>query len=103
MALEKSEVKKLLKIPDADTSQDDFIEAMIPIATEFAESHCNRSFANDMPFGVKLGVAKLIESFGSNNNVSSESIGDLSQSFFSSDIPDSVKTFLKPYRQVKFV
>lgn len=52
---------------------------------------------------VRLAVDKLVEYDSVDRTVSSESISDLSQSFFQLDgFPSDVKALLKPYRTVRW-
>ena len=74
---------------------------------DWIKAYCNNEFLNedeeeDLPGGVELALNKLIEMNSQSPNVASESVSDLSRSFFSSDIPDNIKSLLRPYRKVRF-
>ena len=74
---------------------------------EWIKDYCNNDFLNEdeeeeLPGGVELALEKLEEMHSQSPNVASESVSDLSRSFFSSDIPDNIKSLLRPYRRVSF-
>jgi len=101
------EVKTLLSIPGDDVTKDDVIETMIPIVEDFVKRHCNDEFTDDegvtsFPGGLKLPAAQLIGYQLEYKGVAGESIGDYSVSFFA-NIPDGIKTMLKPYKKLRFV
>lgn len=100
-----SEVKTLLSI--TDSSKDSVITALIPIVEEFVIRYCNNDFKNSegvtsFPAGLKLPVAQLIKFQLEYKGVSGESIGDYSVSFFG-NIPDGIRSMLKPYKKLKFI
>jgi hypothetical protein len=71
------------------------------------KDYCNNDFTvkgeEILPGGVKLALKKLVELDPMDFRVSHESISDLSQSFFSDDMPAQIKTLLRPYKKVKFI
>lgn len=70
---------------------------------DWIKSYCNNSFSNGLPAGVKLALEKLVARHNQDSNIASEQVGDLSRSFFDSDIPKDIKRLLKPYRRPSFV
>ena len=67
------------------------------------EDYCNNRFdKNSPPWGVQLALEKLMEIHRQSPNIASESVGDLSRSFFSGDIPANIKKLLQPYRRLTF-
>ncbi|GAK01503.1 phage head-tail connector protein [Geomicrobium sp. JCM 19055] len=68
--------------------EDPSLQIKIESAIDYAINYCNNDFRDgdnrlSLPPAVKLGVAKLVESFEQTANVSSESVGgELSVSFF---------------------
>jgi len=56
----------------------------------------------ELPGGVKIALRKLVEMDPFDLRVSSESISDMSQSFFSDDIPQGILRYLNPYRKLKW-
>lgn len=100
-----AEVKTLLSI--TDSSKDTLITALIPIVEDFVTKYCNDDFTDEdgvtsFPAGLKLPTAQLIKFQMDYKGVSSESIGDYSVSFFG-NIPDGIKSMLRPYKKLKFV
>jgi hypothetical protein len=74
---------------------------------EWIKDYCNNEFLNEdgedvLPGGVTLTIEKLMSRHGQDSNIASEQVGDLSQSFFSDDIPKDIKSLLRPYRRIKF-
>lgn len=70
---------------------------------DWIKSYCNNDFAEGVPGGVNLALDKLVARHGQDSNIASEQVGDLSRSFFDSDIPKDIKHFLRPYRKMRFV
>lgn len=100
-----AEVKTLLSI--SDDTKDDQIEMMIPIVEDFVTKYCNDDFTDEdgvtfFPAGLKLPTAQLIKFQMDYKGVSSESIGDYSVSFFG-NVPDGIKSMLRPYKKLRFV
>lgn len=100
-----AEVKTLLSI--SDDTKDDQIEMMIPIVEDFVTKYCNDDFTDEdgvtsFPAGLKLPTAQLIKFQLDYKGVSGESIGDYSVSFFG-NIPDGIKSMLRPYKKLRFV
>lgn len=70
---------------------------------EWIKAYCNNDFAEGVPGSVSLAIEKLVARHGQDSNIASEQVGDLSRSFFDSDIPKDIKRLLKPYRRPVFV
>lgn len=101
------EVKTLLSIPATDTKKDALITVLIPIVEDFIKMHCNDDFTDEdgvtsYPAGLKLPAAQLIKYQMEYKGVSGESVGDYSVSFLS-NIPDGIKSMLRPYKKVRFI
>lgn len=69
---------------------------------DWIKSYCNNDFAKGVPGGVNLALDKLVARHGLDSNIASEQVGDLSRSFFDSDIPKEIKSLLRPYRRLTF-
>lgn len=70
---------------------------------EWIKVYCNNDFAGGVPGGVNLAIEKLVARHGQDSNIASEQVGDLSRSFFDSDIPKDIKSLIRPYRKVRYV
>lgn len=70
---------------------------------EWVKDYCNNDFTEGIPGGVTLALEKLITRHGQDSNIASETAGDLSQSFFDSDIPKDIKRLLQPYRRPRLI
>lgn len=71
---------------------------------EWIEDYCNNEFdKDDLPGGVELALDQLVKIDPMDFNIKSESIGDLSQTFSSSegDIPKFIYKWLNPYKRLK--
>ncbi|WP_425447745.1 phage head-tail connector protein [Dethiothermospora halolimnae] len=97
-----NEVKTLLRIKD--DSLDTYIEITLPLIKELVLKYTNQT---EIKEGMKLAIAKWIDSMKEDNRVQSESLSDMSISYFdlnnSNGMPSEVKAILKPYRRVKFI
>lgn len=104
--MDLNELKIRLKIND--TSQDAFLAVALEDAIDYAQSYCNNTFLNDegeleLPSSVKKGVALIVKSMSENSNVSSQSLGDMSKSFFEGATIREAHTYFKPYKRLRFV
>lgn len=86
---------------------DNDIEFKINAAIEHIKSFTNQDFRIDeeldLPYDLVHVVKKLVESADDPNNVSSVSVGgELSKSYFSLDATESVKSYLLPYRKLRW-
>lgn len=95
------ELKIRLKI--TDNSQDEFLSVALEDAIDYVKTYCNNQFHDGLPGGVKKAVTLIVKSMGENNNVASQSLGDMSKSFFQGATMDEAHQYLKPYRKVKFI
>jgi hypothetical protein len=98
--MELEELKVRLKI--SDTSQDAFLTVALEDAIDYAKSYCNNPFVDGLPPTVKKGVALIVKSMGENSNVSSQSLGDMSKSFFEGGTMNEAHRYFNPFRRVKF-
>ncbi len=103
----KEEVKQILQIPSDDTSQDEYIETMLPMLVEFVQAECNNDFTDEegevqLPGPLKVAIAKMIEYNTRSSGVASKSLGRKSVSY-SLDFPDSILRLLRPYKRVRFI
>lgn len=99
--MDLQELKTRLKI--SDNSQDEFLTIALEDAIDYAKSWCNNQFAEGIPSGAKKGIALIVKSMGENGNVASQSLGDMSKSFFQGATMDEALKYLRPYKKVKFV
>ncbi|MFT9493414.1 phage head-tail connector protein [Anaerosolibacter sp.] len=99
-----NDVKKLLGIPLADTTKDDYLNTSLPLAEEFIKTYCNDEFQGGLPAGIQLGISKLLQYYEQKTAVVSERVDDLAIAFADpSQIPQSILIFFKPYRKVRFI
>lgn len=97
------ELKIRLKIPLTDTSQDEYLQVTLDDAIDYVKQYCRQSFDEGLPPNVKQAVAKLVKAYQENSNVASQSLGDMSKSFFEGGTMNEVHRLLAPYRKVRFV
>jgi hypothetical protein len=101
------EAKVLLKIAEANTTFDDYIELMLPIIEDDILSYTNNDFLDDddevdYPANLKIIAASMIQfHMNSTAGKTSESIGDYSASY-GSVYPDSINNKLNCYRKLKW-
>lgn len=98
--MELDELKVRLKINDS--SQDAFLTVALDDAKSYAMEYCNDPFVNGIPSAVKKGIALMVRSMNENSSVSSQSLGDMSKSFFEGGTIKEAHTYFKPYRKVRF-
>jgi hypothetical protein len=106
--LELSELKARLQIPSTDTSQDEILQIRLGDAIEYAVGYCRNPFLNvdgalKLPSPVKAGIAILVKSLGQNNNVQSQSLGDMSKSFFENGAMNEAHLYFKPFKKARFI
>jgi hypothetical protein len=99
--MELDELKVRMKIND--TSQDAFLTVALEDAIDYAKSYCNNSFPDGFPSSVKKGIALVVKSMNENGNVSSQSLGDMSKSFFEGATMNEAHEYFRPFRKVKFI
>lgn len=93
-----TEVKNILNITSTD--HDTQYKALLPGMEDWVKETCNDDFSNYMPQGVKIFIAKKIQSFEKENGAVSESLGDYSISYGTED--KLVQQFLSPYIRADF-
>jgi hypothetical protein len=95
-----NEVKDILGI--SDYKQDGYIDTTIPLYIDFVKEYCNNQFlgSEELPGGVKLAIAKMIEFNLNKSGVSSSAFGEVSYSY-SLDFPASILRLLQPYARIR--
>lgn len=64
---------------------------------------CSPQFTDgSLPPDVEIAVDMIMKSMKESQNVASQSLGDMSKSFFEGATYKSALKFLKPYRKVRF-
>jgi len=103
--MELEELKKRLKVPQEDTSQDDYLKMALEDAVDYVKTYCNNLFADGLPGGVKKATALIVKSMGEASNVQSQSLGDMEKSFFEGGTMNEAHRYLEPYcvKKVKFL
>lgn len=91
-----SDLKARLKIPDSDTSQDSYLQATLDDALDLVKEKCRSTFANGLPGGVKRAIVLLVKSTNE-SNVASQSLGDMSKSFFKGESYNEALEILEDY------
>ncbi|MCM3413526.1 phage head-tail connector protein [Metabacillus litoralis] len=99
--MELNELKVRLKIPESDTSQDASLKIDLEDAIDYVKTHCNNSFPGGFPSSVKRGIVLVVKSMRENNNVSSQSLGDMSKSFFEGATMKEAHKYLVQYRRAR--
>ncbi|MGR6912352.1 head-tail connector protein [Bacillus sp. BSL6] len=99
--MELDELKIRLKI--TGNEQDDYLKVALEDAIDYVIKYCRNEFLEGLPSGVKQAVAKMVRSYQENSNVQSQSLGDMSKSFFEGGTTNEVHRLLKPYRKVRFL
>jgi hypothetical protein len=90
-------------------------EARLSAAIDQAKQYCNNDFmvtttAEDgtettvetIPPGAQMGIALMVQAMGEKQNVASQSLGDMSKSFFQDGTKSAALNYLKPYRKAGF-
>ena len=87
--------------------------ARLAAAIGQAKVYCNNDFmvlqgdgvtySEEIPPGAQMGIALMVKAMGENQNVASQSLEDMSKSFFANGTFSAAIPYLKPYRKVKFV
>jgi Phage gp6-like head-tail connector protein len=98
-----NELKTRLKIPQEDTSQDEYLKVALEDAIDYVKQYCRQSFEDGLPPNVKQAVAKLVKAYQENNNLASYSLDGMSKSFFEGGTMNEVHRLLQPYRRARFV
>lgn len=102
-----SDIQNLLGIT-ISSEQELMYEARLAAAVDQAKTYCNNQFLDadgneSIPPGAQMGIAFMVKAMGENQNVASQSLGDMSKSFFANGTFNAALPYLKPYRKVKFV
>jgi hypothetical protein len=105
--MQLADVEKLLNITIVGTPQEDVFEARLAAAIDQAKQYCNRDFLNDegqleIPKGAQMGIALIVKAMGENQNVSSQSLENMSKSFFENGTYKAALQYLKLYRRAGF-
>lgn len=106
--MQLSDLETALGITIVGTPQEARYQFLLDAAIDHVKRDCNNSFldANGnlaLPGGVKIGVATLVKAMTENPAVSSQSLGDMSKSFFEGGTYKAARRYWKPYRKVGFV
>ncbi|MEC5422122.1 phage head-tail connector protein [Virgibacillus sp. C22-A2] len=101
--MEVSDVKSILRWKT--TKHDDYTTTMLPLMIEAVKDDCNNPFIDEngkesLPGGVQIAVAKWIEYNTNQAGVTGRSQG-VSYSY-DVNVPDSIKSFLRPYKRLRF-
>lgn len=99
--MDLDELKVRLKI--TDDSQDEFLAVALEDAIDYVKTWCNNPFSDGFPGGVKKAITLIVKSMNENGNVSSQSLGDMSKSFFEGATMNEAYKYLRPYKKVKFI
>ena len=81
--------------------------ARLSAAIDQAKTYCNNDFLDDfgvenIPTGAQMGIALIVQSMGEKQNVASQTLGDMSKSFFQGGTNAAAMKYLKPYRKAGF-
>ena len=95
-----AELKLRLKI--LDDTQDAYYQIVLEDAVDYVREYCNCDFADGCPPGVKRAITLMVRSSNENSNVASQSLGDMSKSFFPGGTLQEAEKLLRPYRKVRF-
>jgi len=103
-----SDLETLLGINITGTPQQARYEAVLAAAIDHVKQDCNRDFLDEsgsllLPVAVQMGVATLVKAMMENQSVQSQSLGDISKSFFEGGTYKAARRYWKPYRKVGFV
>jgi hypothetical protein len=109
--MQLSDIESLLGIQIA-TDQTAVFAARLAAAIDQAKQYCNNDFMvldadgvtekEEIPPGAQMGVALMVQAMGEKQNVQSQSLGDMSKSFFQGGTMSAAQTYLKPYRKASF-
>ena len=100
MDINLTEIKIRLGMSLDDVSQDAKLTLEVADAIDYAQRYCNNEFAEGIPM---RGIVLIIKGMRESSNVASQSLGDMSKSFFKDGTMDSANRFLRPYKRLKFV
>lgn len=97
-ALTTQEVKALLQIDDE--SLNSYIETIIPIIEEYVRDYINLPKELEIPHGLKLTMAKMIEFNLTDVGISNKTIKDVSIQF-NTDYTSDIYKSLNKYRRLR--
>jgi hypothetical protein len=105
--MELQEIADLLGITIQE-SQTAMYSARLDSALDLINEDCGGRFADangiiTLPPGVKMGAALLVKSMSENPAVASQSLGDMSKSFFQGGTESAARKYWKRYIPAKFV
>lgn len=79
-------------------------EQMRKGAIEHINTYCNQDFKDgELPFDIEIAVDMLVKSMKENPGVQSQSLGDMSKSFFEGGTYKAALKYMKPYRKVRVI
>ena len=80
----------------------DYVNTMIPILLEFAETKCNNTFDEiKPPAGIKIFIAESIKHKLNNKGLKARSMGSVTYTY-DTELPDKIVKNLNPYKKVRF-
>lgn len=102
-----TDAEKLLNTQMVGAADEAVYQARLDAAIDQAKQYCNRDFLNtdgllEIPKGAQLGVALILKAMGETQSVASQSLGDMSKSFFENGTYKAGINYLKPYRRLGF-
>lgn len=88
-------------------AQKPMYEARLVAAIDQAKQYCNNQFLDvdgkeSIPGGAQMGIAMMVKALGEQQNVASQSLGDMSKSFFQNGTYAAAMPYLKAYRRSGF-
>ncbi|KHD86370.1 hypothetical protein NG54_03380 [Heyndrickxia ginsengihumi] len=99
--MDLEELKRRLGI--TDNSQDGVLAERLEDAIDYAKTWCNNPFADGIPSGAKRGITLIVKSMGENSNVASQTLGDMSKTFYQDGTINEAHRYLRPYKKVRFI
>jgi len=109
--MQLAELEAVLRKPPGSivgTPEEPQFQLMMDAAIDHIKRDCNRDFLNadgelDLPASVKMAVGLLVKSFMENPGVASQSLGELSKSFFEGGTYKAARKLWQPYRKMRYV
>lgn len=90
------QLKVRMQVPLEDTSKDATYQAWLEDAIEIAQEKCGVPFETKLPSGVRRAIVLLVKGMNE-SNVSSQSLGDMSKSFFQTNYYNEAMEILGEY------
>lgn len=90
------QLKVRMQLSTTDTSKDDTYQAWLDDAIEIVQEKCGTSFETKLPSGVRRAIVLLVKGMNE-SNVASQSLGDMSKSFFKTDYYTEAMGILDDY------